>query len=222
MKIVIEKINSIINDESFAHELRIGLIKSIEEIYEKSKGEKLYSFGLFTSGEYSWVEITANSLEGLEEEAKEYKSNEHYTKNTIDELKLELKWSPCDWKYHCVTSEEHFSIVNYKLKELRGLSDEIFELANNIESALDITDKEITQQLNQQFINAIKNLNNDKGLNSQNIILGLWMGDQSEKEIKYFVSSLNSKVLFSQFVTESKLGFQVYEERQTKRTHNNG
>src|SRR5260221_13378048 len=62
--------------------------------------DTFYSFGFFTTGEFGYVATTASTKEGLDQIARQYKGKERYKTQSLDDLKLELKWSPCDSPLH--------------------------------------------------------------------------------------------------------------------------
>lgn len=89
----IDKIKFIINSTDF-HELLVkGIVSSVDAFSQNTENEKIYAIGLYTSGEYSYLNITGNTLEGLKEKAIEYKKIPTYQNSSLDDLEIELKWS---------------------------------------------------------------------------------------------------------------------------------
>ena len=62
--------------------------------------DKFYSFAFYTNGEMNCVAVTASSYEGLDKVAQAYKEKSAYAAMSMEDLKLDLKWSPCDSPLH--------------------------------------------------------------------------------------------------------------------------
>ena len=62
--------------------------------------DEFYCFAFYTNGEFTYVAITASTYEGLEIVAQDYKEKPTYQAMSIEDLRLDLKWSPCDSPLH--------------------------------------------------------------------------------------------------------------------------
>ena len=56
--------------------------------------DEFYCFAFYTSGEFSYVALTASTFEGLDKVAQDYKKKPPYKALSIEDLRLDLKWSP--------------------------------------------------------------------------------------------------------------------------------
>jgi hypothetical protein len=88
------------------------LIQAIRQAYlrlqEASRGETLYVFGLFHDAEMSYIYATANTEEGLQEYIN---SQMQRSIASAAELRVRVRWSPADWKYHLI-GEDAFIEAN--------------------------------------------------------------------------------------------------------------
>jgi hypothetical protein len=88
------------------------LLQAMRQAYlrlqEVSKGEELYVFGLFHNSEMSYVYATANTEEGLQACIE---SQTHQSGTSAEELRVRLRWSTADWKYHLI-GEDAFTEAN--------------------------------------------------------------------------------------------------------------
>jgi len=209
-----KKADDIFNDNSFSHILYKGLAKAFDNLLEQTKEDELYAFGIFTSGEYSYVGITANSFFGLDQTIKEYKNDSFYSKVAVDDLKNELKWSPCDWHYHCEITNKELDEVDARLEELKEISENIINQHEDFESALSLVDAKIIQRLNKLFCDCLKKLKNENYTESKNVVFSIWLGDQSEEERVDFMSRINDDKLTNKYISESGIGYETYESRQ--------
>lgn len=209
-----KKVDEIFDNNSFNQNLYQGLLKAFYTLLEDIKEGELYSFGIFTSGEYSYAGITANTYSGLDKVIKEYKDNSSYTNVSVDDLKHELKWSPCDWVYNCEINNEELDEVDQKLQKLDELSNLIIDKHNDFDSALEIVDNKIIQRLNKLYCDCLNKLKAEHSEVSRDITFGIWLGDQSEEDRVRFISQINSKELANKYITESRLGIETYESRQ--------
>jgi hypothetical protein len=84
-----------LEDELYQHGL--AGFRRIRDAHPK---EKFYCFAFYTSGEFSYVALTASTFEGLDKVAQDYKKKPPYKALSIEDLRLDLKWSPCDSPLH--------------------------------------------------------------------------------------------------------------------------
>lgn len=73
---------------------------ALPKLAKKARGEDLYAFALYTSGErvFTYVEFSANTEQGLSRRAAAYASRKRGT--TVDGMRASLRWNPCDWELH--------------------------------------------------------------------------------------------------------------------------
>jgi hypothetical protein len=209
-----KKADDIFNDSSLSQNLYKGLAKAFNNLLEETKEDELYAFGIFTSGEYRYAEITANSFWGLDQIVKEYKDDSFYSEVSVYDLKNELKWSPCDWHYHCVITNNELDEVDTRLKELYEISEKIINKHEDFESALNLVDTKIIQRLNKLFCDCLKKLKNENSFESKNVVFSIWLGDQPEEERVNFISKINDEKLSQKYISESRIGYETYESRQ--------
>lgn len=199
------EVENILNDNSLKDLLRKIIQNALEKFYQKSKTETPYAFGFFTSSDYGYLEITGNTIEGLENKITEYSELDSFEDKTKEELKNELKWSPCDWQYHCEYDINELLIFeDLYLAKIDVLKCDVFDKYDE-DKAEEFIETEITKPLNKILIEVLKELNIENHLNVKNITLGVWKGDQSDEERIEFVTKINSKNLSDVFVTEIEL-----------------
>ena len=199
----------IIEEISSSQSVIKGLKNAFTQIEGITTREKLYSFGLYTSGDYTYLAITSNTLEGLNISAAEYRSESNYSQLDIGELEIMLKWSPPDWNYHCTLEPIEFDFVDKKLQDLLGVGDEIMALNLDIDQRLNGIEESIFKPLEKLFTHSLLQLKNELGSQADGIIFGIWKGDQSEEERQEFIKSLNSENLFNTYCAESKRGYKI-------------
>lgn len=207
---IFKSIEDIFEDHSFSQNVKIGTMNAFKSFLETSSNESIYSFGLYTSGEYSYLTITGNTEEGLKREAVRYSKIDSYKHKLLTDIEARLRWSPCDWDYYDSITVKEFEAVGNFLEELRGYSDDIIDLVDDFDQALDFINSKITQRLDELFIDALKQTKNSFLPISNSIIYSVWMGDQSEKEREFFVSKINSESTTQKYIHESKIGYENF------------
>ena len=70
--------------------------------------ERVYSFALYTSGEYNYVTVTFSTETGLRKTAERYLATEPYRSEwrSVKDASKQLRWSPCDSPHHEEYGEE--------------------------------------------------------------------------------------------------------------------
>jgi hypothetical protein len=169
-----------LEDELYRHGL-IGF-KRIREAHPK---DRFYCFAFYTSGEFSFVALTASTDEGLDRVAQEYKKNPRYSAMSIADLKTDLKWSPDDSPLHGA-AEDVLTALEPLLAgttaELRRRSDEksYYEFA---------------AQLRACFANALTRIDAEgvfgSGEERKKVVVNLLMGDQSYEDRIEFAERVN-------------------------------
>ena len=89
----------------FRKTLTDAITTASKEILKKIGKEKLYAFSLYTSSEdhYTYVAVSANTEEGLEECCQKYAVQ--YPDSAGFDRERGLRWSVPDWKYHGFSTE---------------------------------------------------------------------------------------------------------------------
>jgi len=141
--------------------------------------ERFYSFAFYTNGEYNYVALTASTLEGLEAVAQAYKEKPSYKAMSIEDLKLDLKWSPCDSPLHGA-AEDVLTAVDPLMQALAtdGTSFDWYVF-----------------QVRLCFANALKRIDAEgvfgRGENRKKVVVNLLMGDQSDEDRINFAERVN-------------------------------
>jgi hypothetical protein len=157
-------------------ETRIGINKIIDDLQQ----EEIYSIGLYTNGEYGYIGLTCSTYKGL---------------------KKELKWSPCDSPYH----ERYMDILPKSaslLNEIPTLLQELYDEEND-----DWTkSNELSHKINLICLDVLKELFNEHILksitNNTELVLNLYMGDQSNEECIENAYYINSDEIAEKFENE--------------------
>ena len=132
--------------------------------------EDIYVFGLYTSGEASYLIPTANTNQALSRTIASSPPDHH----------RHLRWSPCDWEYHNFRGE-HFGAVEALLDVgwERDFSAFHVDCARVAAIAL-ATPQELARDDTFQELHA-----------THPIVLNLFMGDQSTEERLFYASMVN-------------------------------
>lgn len=175
-------------------ELRLALIRAVEKAFGHidtiSSHEKLYTFGLYTNAEGSYLYSTANTEEGLLRKAKSY--SKVYSLKQSSKI---LRWVPSHWDYH-LEGQEYFKEVNRILNS--GWSKDYGEF---------IPEPKIIFQI---CINVLTFLNSDSTFgvrqNRGPILLNVFKGSQETEELVSQARILNSLAQCNQFEQELRPG----------------
>ena len=210
LETIYKKIDIIFENQPFIQNVKSGTMNAFKSFLETSSSESIYSFGLYTSGEYSYLLISANTEEGLKREALRYSKMERYKHKSLTDIEAGLRWSPCDWDYHDTIMVKEFENVEDILEELRGYSDDIIDFMDDFDEALGVIESKISHRLNELFIDALKQTKDSFQPTSDSIVFSVWMGDQSEDERAYFVSKINSESTTQKYIHEAKIGYDKF------------
>jgi hypothetical protein len=96
------------NRESFRSGLVAATLRAARSAATQFAAEGLYSFALYTSGEYNYVSCSVSTQAGLEQAASRYMADERFRRRWADHAVAmrQLKWSPCDSPHHCTLQDE--------------------------------------------------------------------------------------------------------------------
>jgi hypothetical protein len=152
--------------------------------------DHFYSFGLYTTPLAEYLMVTASTEEGLSI------VTEHYLASDGGDASLtraSLRWSPCDSPLH----QEGTDLLP-KAQLLRANGPDPYE--DTIES------DEAVALVFEVAVDVLKQLDNEKifgtDLERSRLVLGIWMGDQSDEERIEFARQLNPKRVVERFAKE--------------------
>ncbi len=155
--------------------LRVALVQAaracLADARKRHKGERLYSFVLFTEPLLGYVAPSLNTEESLARKGKE-----------------KLRWRPPDWEYHG-EGREHFDTAQALLKRLRregGISEEEQDRSR--------------EQRWSAFVGALKQLDEEgtfgTGEARDAILINIMWGDQDVPAFLESAEQLNPRVPF--------------------------
>lgn len=169
-------------------------------IRRKHPTESFYSFAFYTNGERNYVILTASTYEGLEQVARKYQQRDGYRERTLEGLKTDLKWSPCDSPLHEEAADE--------LDDLQPLMDRVSaELDRRGDLNDDLKSYEtLVEEIDNCLLNALQRIDADGvfgGTNERrNVLVNLLLGDQSDEERIRFARRLNSPAAVEAFIRD--------------------
>ena len=150
-------------------------------------GERFYAFGLFTTDVADYLMVTASTEEGLSEATQR-----SVTRNASDpeQQRAALRWSPCDSPLHA--EGEGLLPQSDRLRHAgAGAHDDTPEADETIAMVFDVAIQSL-QLLDQEGVFGA-------GLERENLVLGIWKGDQSDEERIEFASLLNPRSVAERF-----------------------
>ena len=161
--------------------------------------DKFYFFGLYSSGEFSYLLPTCSSHEGLKEVAQIYKKDKHYAHQSLENVMADLKWSPCDSPLHLKAEDEFYCLEN----DMNQLSAQLDSLYNPDDwSAFNL----FVQQIENCILGALSELDKLGVFGTEQerkkVLINFVMGDQSNEERIFFAKKLNSLSQIESFVNE--------------------
>jgi hypothetical protein len=173
-----------LEDELYRHGLA-----GFRRIREARPNERFYCFAFYTNGEYNYVALTASTAEGLDQVAQSYKQDPSYQAMTIDDLRVRLKWSPCDSPLHGA-AENDLTELDPLIQSVQTELDQRFALSDDGKSY-----DEFVAQLRTCFANALKRMDADgvfgRGDERKSVVANLLMGDQSDEDRISFAELVN-------------------------------
>jgi hypothetical protein len=151
--------------------------------------DKFYCFAFYTNGEFTFVALTASTCEGLDKVAQDYKKKPPYKAMSIADLRLDLKWSPCDSPLHGAAEADLTALdplMESVTAELRRRSD----LNDDLKSF-----DQFVAPVRGCFANALKRIDAHevfgRGEERKKVVVNLLMGDQSDEDRIGFAESVN-------------------------------
>jgi hypothetical protein len=164
-------------------------LAGFRRIREAHPKDKFYCFAFYTNGEFTYAALTASTYEGLDKVAYDYKRKAPYKAMSIEDLRLDLKWSPDDSPLHGAAEDVLTALDPFMegvTAELRRRSD----LKDNWKSF-----DEFVAQVRSCFANALKRIDADEvfgcGEERKMVLVNLLMGDQSDEDRIGFAERVN-------------------------------
>lgn len=174
-----------LEDELF----RCGLA-SFRKIKAAHPTDRFYCYAFYTSGEYGYVVATASTYEGLEQVARRYKTTlPAYKDVPIEDLRLDLKWSPCDSPLHDQADDplhEMAPLIQSVAAELTRLYD-LFEEGPALHAFVDQVEECFAQALRRIDATGIFGQGDER----DGVVVNLLMGDQSDEARIEFAHRVN-------------------------------
>lgn len=173
--------------------VRTAAEQALRDLQRRIANERLYTFGLYTNGRGTYVIPTANTEEALARTA--------HAASVSDGLPFELhrqslRWSPCDWEYHEFGGETAFTAVGAFLQS--GWSDDHATFHYDAEAIYACCIDALMQLRRDGWFDAMPG--------EPQIVLNLYMGDQSDEERLQWASLLNSPECCEQLQREFEQG----------------
>lgn len=175
--------------DEFAQELTQALAKYYDWWLSQYPAQTLYGFCLYSTPLVEYLGVTLFTEEGLTAVAQKYQNDKSFRHKSLTQLKQTLRWSACDSPHHD-ENEDIFEAINDKLQLLQEDAE-----ALESEAAYDAYLKALYAIL----VRALNEVKAMRGLNPQAILFSVWFGDQSDKDIEYFVQSCNDKDMVASF-----------------------
>lgn len=167
---------------------QLGLA-GFRRIREAHPEDNFYCFAFYTNGEFSYIALTASTFEGLDAIAQVYKKKPQYEAMSIEDLRLDLKWSPCDSPLHGA-AENVLTALDPLMQEVAAELDRRFDLKDNGKSF-----DEFVVQVRACIANGLKRIEADgtfgRGEDRKKVVVNLLMGDQSDEDRIGFAERVN-------------------------------
>lgn len=149
------------------------------KIIAAHKQHHIYALALYYSGDdWCYLFPTVSTEKGLETVATDYQKKPFYQNQSIDFLKQDLRWSPCDSPLH----DDYVDDMPHTQELLAPISDLMFELyeMDKIKASDAIHDDLVELSLN--VLNQLQNEGLFDALDRESFTLNLICGDQSDEE----------------------------------------
>jgi hypothetical protein len=173
-----------LEDELYRHGL--AAFRRLREAHPK---DEFYCFAFYTNGQMNYVGVTASTYQGLDKAAQEYKKRLRYMAMSIEDLRLDLKWSPCDSPLHDNAENDLTALDSL----MQAVDAELYQ-------RLDLKDdgksfKEFGAQVRSCFASALKSIDAEgifgSGDQRKKVVANLLMGDQSDEDRIEFAARVN-------------------------------
>lgn len=182
------------NEVEFKEKLLSATKNAFEKVLSVTGAEELYCFSLFTEGLFGYFAPTAMTTEGLERTLQGYRDRGSCASQTDGELRLSLKWSPCDSPYHML-GDEFFVEVNEISSKM---SEEFFNLEDDEFG-------EFQSKIISIVTDVLKEIYFDKKFRDRydpdKLFFSLMMGDQDDSVLE-IGKEVNRHSTYSQFESD--------------------
>ena len=173
-----------LEDELYQHGL--AGFRRIRDAHPKNK---FYCFAFYTNGEFNYVVLTASTYEGLDNVSQEYKKKTPYKAMSIEDLRLALKWSPCDSPLHGA-AEDVLTAHDPLMQGVAAELDRRFDLEDDGKSF-----DEFAAEVRTCFAKALKRIDAEgvfgRGDERKKVVVNLLMGDQTDEDRIGFAERVN-------------------------------
>jgi hypothetical protein len=153
-------------------------------------GERFYSFGLYTTDLADYLMVTASTEEGLSEVTQRYVTQ---TGSDPSAQRAVLRWSPADSPLH---GEGEGLLA--ESDRLRRAGPDPYDDTPDADEAISL--------LFDVAIQSLQRLDREgtfgEGREREQLVLGIWKGDQSDDERVEFASLLNPRPVAERFARE--------------------
>ena len=162
-------------------------------------GERFYSFGVYTAPCAEYLMVTASTEEGLAAATERYHAQDGRDRTL---RRVSLRWSPCDSPLH----EEGQELLT-RSDAIRQSGPDPYDDTEEGEAAVALAFEVMVEALQ-----ALDRANSfGAGEERQRIVLGVWMGDQSDEERVEYVRLLNPAAVADSFEREIEAGNRAFD-----------
>ena len=168
-----------------------------QTLREKHSTEHFYSFGLYTASGAEYLMVTASTEEGLSSATERYLARQGGDPTL---MRTCLRWSFCDSPLH----EEGMDLLP-RSDALRTSGPDPYECSAESEEAITL--------VFETAVDVLKQLDGENVFGTEfersRLVLGIWMGDQSNEDRIAFARRLNPKHIANRFAKELEEGYQA-------------
>ena len=179
-----------IDPSLFRDTMRDELRSAWLTLRDRHRDDRFYAFGFYTSELASDLMVTASTEEGLSAVTGRYVAKLHRDPALT---RASLRWSPCDSPLHIEGSD-----LLPRSSELRNAGPDPYDDTPEADQAVALvfhTAVEALQQLDRDGAFG-------RDAEREQLVLGVWKGDQSDEERIEFARQLNPKPVVQRFVRE--------------------
>jgi len=167
---------------------RLGLA-GFRRIREEHPKDHFYCFAFYSNGEFTYAALTASTYEGLDRVTHDYMKKPPYNAMTIEDLRLDLKWSPDDSPLHGAPED-----ILTALDPLMEAVTAELRRRSNLKDDWKSFDEFVTQ-VSTCFANALRRIDTDgafgRGEERKQVVVNFLMGDQSDENRIGFAERVN-------------------------------
>ena len=177
--------------EAFRTELIEATLEATRSAASRFAEERIYSFALYTSGEYNYVFASISTMAGLKDVAGRYLARAGFRRKWGDlgVAMRHLKWSPCDSPHHEALLEG-FAAAQDRLDTLWNACEDDVDDEDYDDEAADDDYSQLCTFALRSFAEALLHVRR-AGIFDDTVTLNILMGDQSDDERLEFAAALN-------------------------------